>query len=74
MNRTGALLLLVALGAAVALLVGLMALGKVPWFGRLPGDIYIGGKRGTFYFPLATCVLISAVLSLAVWLIRQIRP
>lgn len=74
MSRPVALLLLVALGALVGLLVGLMALGKVPWFGRLPGDILISGKRGTFYFPLATCVLISVVLSLAVWLIRQIRP
>lgn len=74
MSRPVALALLVALGALVTLLVGLMALGKVPWFGRLPGDIFISGKRGTFYLPLATCVLISAVLSLAAWLIGQIRP
>ena len=38
--------------------------GKVPWIGRLPGDIYI--ERGTwrFYFPLATSVIISIVLTL----------
>lgn len=39
--------------------------------GRLPGDIRIEGKRGGFYFPIATCILISAVLSLISWLFRQ---
>jgi Protein of unknown function (DUF2905) len=36
--------------------------------GRLPGDIRIGGKNGGFYFPVVTCILVSAVLSLLMWL------
>jgi hypothetical protein len=39
--------------------------------GRLPGDIYIHGKNSTFYFPLATCILISVLLSLVMWIFRK---
>ena len=35
--------------------------------GRLPGDIRIEGRRGGFYFPIVTCLLVSAVLSLVAW-------
>jgi hypothetical protein len=38
--------------------------GKVPWLGRLPGDIYIQRGNWTFYFPLATGLVISIVLTL----------
>jgi hypothetical protein len=36
--------------------------------GRLPGDIRVVGKHGSFYFPVVTCILISAVMSLIFWL------
>jgi hypothetical protein len=39
--------------------------------GRLPGDIFIQGKHSTFYFPLVTCLILSAVLSLVMWLVRR---
>ena len=39
--------------------------------GRLPGDIVIRGKHGSFYFPLATCLLLSLMLSLVLWLLRR---
>ena len=39
--------------------------------GRLPGDIQIRGKNSVFYFPLATCALLSVVLSLALWLLGR---
>ncbi|HKD05577.1 MAG TPA: DUF2905 domain-containing protein [Bryobacteraceae bacterium] len=39
--------------------------------GRLPGDIRIEGKRGGFYFPIVTCILISIVLSLISWFFRS---
>jgi hypothetical protein len=39
--------------------------------GRLPGDIFIQGKNSTFYFPLVTCLILSAVLSLVMWLVRR---
>lgn len=45
--------------------------GKLPWLGRLPGDIYIKRENFTFYFPLATSILISVVLSLILWLLRK---
>ena len=45
--------------------------GKIPWLGNLPGDITIQRERFTFYFPLATCLLISAILSLVVYLFRR---
>ena len=38
--------------------------GKVPWLGRLPGDIYIDRGNWKMYFPLTTSILISVVLSL----------
>ena len=45
--------------------------GKIPWLGKLPGDIYYKSDHVTFYFPLATCLLISVVLSLLLWLFRR---
>jgi len=41
---------------------------KIPFIGRLPGDIYVQKKNFTFYFPLATSILISLVLSFVFWL------
>ncbi len=46
---------------------------SLPWLGRLPGDIRIEGEHFRFYFPLVTCLLLSLVLSLAVWVVRQFR-
>jgi ribose/xylose/arabinose/galactoside ABC-type transport system permease subunit len=59
-------LLLVAAGVVVLLL------GRLPIkLGRLPGDIYIQGKGSAFYFPLTTCLLISLVLSVVMWILRK---
>ena len=55
-------LLMVLLG--LVLLVAGHFSGKVPWLGRLPGDIYIQRGSWTFYFPLATCLIVSVVLTL----------
>lgn len=41
---------------------------KIPFLGRLPGDIMIRRDNFTFYFPLATCLLISVILSFIFWL------
>jgi hypothetical protein len=48
--------------AAIGLL--LIWSDKIPWIGRLPGDILIKKKNFTFYFPLATSLLISVILTL----------
>ena len=67
--------LLVVIGA-VAIVTGLalMLLGRtnVP-LGRLPGDIVYRGKNSTFYFPLATSILVSVVLSVVMYLIGRLR-
>lgn len=57
----------------VSIIIGgiLMLSGKVPWFGRLPGDILVQKKNFTFYFPLATSILISVLLTLIFWLIKK---
>ena len=60
---------LVIVGAVIAVVgIVLMLAGRVPWIGRLPGDIYIRRGNWSFYFPLATCLLLSAVFSLVMWL------
>lgn len=45
--------------------------GKIPWLGRLPGDIQIKRDSFTFYFPLATCILVSVIVSLLLWLLKR---
>ena len=64
---------LIGLGLLVAALGVVILLGeKLPIrLGRLPGDIIIRGKNSVFYFPLVTCLLISAVLSALMWLINR---
>jgi len=44
---------------------------RIPWLGRLPGDIYIKKNNFSFYFPLATSILVSALLSFIIWLLRR---
>jgi len=59
----------------VVLIVAGLALtygGRLPIrLGRLPGDIAIHGKNSSFYFPISTCILLSVVLSLVMWLLRR---
>jgi hypothetical protein len=60
---------LVAIGLVVALLgVVLMLIGRVPGLGRLPGDIYIQRGNWSFYFPLATSIVVSLLLTALFWL------
>jgi membrane protein implicated in regulation of membrane protease activity len=57
----------------VLLLIGLLltAGARLPWLGRLPGDIAIQRENFSFYFPLTTCLLVSALLSLLFFLFRR---
>jgi hypothetical protein len=41
------------------------------WLGRLPGDIHYTKDNFTFYFPLVTCLILSALLTLVLWLFRK---
>jgi len=58
--------------AAVGLVLVLVGRTNLP-IGRLPGDILYRGKHTTFYFPLATSILLSVVLSVVFYLIARIR-
>lgn len=63
----------------VLIIIGLaiVAVGLFwPWLrrlglGHLPGDIYIQGQHGSFYFPITTSILVSIVLSLLLWFINR---
>ena len=57
--------LLIVFGVVLALVGGLLLLvGKVPWLGRLPGDIVIRRDNWSVYFPLTTGIVISVLLTL----------
>jgi hypothetical protein len=63
---------LILLGLLISAIGGLLLLsGKIPWVGRLPGDILIQKKNFTFYFPLATSILLSLILTLLFWLLGR---
>ena len=51
----------------------LLVAPKVPWLGRLPGDILIQRERFSFYFPLTSCLVASLLLSLALWLAGRLK-
>jgi hypothetical protein len=60
---------LIVLGVVVAVVgVALVFFDRVPWIGRLPGDIHVQRGNWSFYFPLGTSVLLSVVLTLLLWL------
>jgi hypothetical protein len=67
--------LLVLLGGIVVVVgLALILLGRTNLpIGRLPGDIIYRGKSTTFYFPLATSILVSVVLSILLYVIGRIR-
>ncbi|MBI5638514.1 MAG: DUF2905 domain-containing protein [Nitrospinae bacterium] len=62
--------MLIGVGLLIAAIgVALLLLGnKLPWLGRLPGDIVIKRESFTVYFPLATSIIISLALTLLFWL------
>lgn len=61
-------------GVVVVVGLALMLLGRTNLpLGRLPGDIIYRGKNTTFYFPLATSILLSVVLSLVLYVIGRLR-
>jgi hypothetical protein len=64
---------LIAIGAVLMVIGLLITLGaRLPFrVGRLPGDILVRGKHSVFYFPLMTCLLLSVVLSVVLWLLGR---
>jgi len=63
---------LIGFGLLIVLLgVVLLVAGRVPWLGRLPGDIYVRRGQWAFYFPLATSLVVSALLTLVFWILNR---
>jgi hypothetical protein len=64
---------LIFAGAALLILGLLVSFAdRLPFrLGRLPGDIVWRGRNTTFYFPLVTCLIVSAVLTALAWLLRN---
>ena len=70
MNGLGRPLIIMGL-IIVAVGIIISFAGKIPWIGRLPGDIHIKKENFTFYFPLATSILLSIIISFLLWLFRR---
>lgn len=66
----GKILIVVGLVIAAVGLLLWTGVGK-GWFGKLPGDIHVSRGNFSFYFPLATCLLISFILTVLFWLFRR---
>ncbi len=63
---------LIVSGVLIAVVGAVIVLtGRLPWVGRLPGDFYVQRGHFTFYFPLATSILVSVALTLIFWLIGR---
>jgi len=70
MSGIGRLLIVMGLIlAAVGVIISFAP--RIPWLGKLPGDIYIKKDHFTFFFPLTTCILLSALVSFILWLLKR---
>jgi hypothetical protein len=70
MNDFGKLIFFMGVAIAVVGLLIWMGVGR-SWFGKLPGDISYSRGNFSFHFPLVTCLIISVVLTLIMWLMRK---
>ena len=64
---------LLLLGGGIALVGALLWLGGQVGLFKLPGDLEFGGKNWKLYIPLGTCILLSVLLTLILWLINHFR-
>ena len=61
---------IVLVGVGALLLFG----AKLPFrLGRLPGDVVVQGRSGSFYFPIVTCIIVSLALTLLMWIVNLFR-
>ncbi|HTV43584.1 MAG TPA: DUF2905 domain-containing protein [Candidatus Sulfotelmatobacter sp.] len=70
MNEIGKLLVIVGVLMTLAGVALWSGFGR-GWLGRLPGDIHYSRGSFHFYFPIATCLILSALLTLIMWLMRK---
>jgi uncharacterized membrane protein YkgB len=64
--------MLILLGVLIIVIGFLLLIGeKIPWIGKLPGDIIIRKEKFSFYFPITTSIIISVLLTLFFWIFRK---
>lgn len=73
MNDLSGIGKMLILFGSIMLIFGILLVfaNKIPYFGKLPGDIHVQRKNFTFYFPFATSIMLSIILSLIFWLFRH---
>ncbi len=71
MNSVSPATILIAIGVGLILVGLLLWSGSLSWFGRLPGDIRIERETVRIYVPIVSMLLVSAVVSLALYLVRR---
>ena len=59
-------------GTLILLEIILIFIPKVPYLGKLPGDIYIKKENFNFYFPLTSCLIISFIVSFIIWFFKKL--
>jgi hypothetical protein len=63
---------LIVLGLILAVLGGVfLLLPKIPWLGKLPGDLFFKGEKWSFYFPVTTCIIVSIILTLILAIFKR---
>ena len=70
LNPLGKVLIIIG---GIIIIIGLLMMfgNKIPYIGRLPGDIIIRKKNFTFYFPITTLIILNLILLLISWLMRK---
>ena len=64
--------LVILIGVILVVIGGILFFfNKIPFMGKLPGDIHIEKKNFSFYFPITTCILLSVILSLILYLVSK---
>ena len=70
MNELGKMLVVIGIAIAIAGALLWSGVGK-GWIGKLPGDIHYSKGDFSFHFPIVTCLIVSVVLTLLMWLFRK---
>ena len=70
LNPLGKVLIIIG---GIIIVIGLLMMfgNKIPYIGRLPGDVIIRKKNFTFYFPITTLIILNLILLLISWLMRK---
>jgi len=71
MSARGGGLLVITIGFVMVIIGLLISMGALSWFGRLPGDLNLGGERARIFIPITSMLIVSLVLSLIMYLLRR---